>query len=174
MLSRLKYLKRAVIVIIILISLTNMHLYYASLKKECWREIAQYVESAVRKNDLVLFVAGYCLEGAYEYYANDKNLEKIPFPQNVRNVHDTNIAELEPLLENHERVWLILSHNDIHDPKNLTFQTLDERLQLTKQKIFRGNQKFLLPKLNAKILSYFKREKYFKIEVYLFEKKSES
>jgi mannosyltransferase len=173
MLLHSQHFKRTVIGIIILISLTNMYLYYASLKKECWREVAQYVESAARKNDLVLFVAGYCLEGVYEYYANDTNLIKKPFPQNVRNVDDTNIAELEPLLENHERVWLILSHNDIHDPKNLTFKTLDERLQRTKQKIFRGKQKYLLPTLNVKIQSYFEKELLFKIEVYLFEKKGE-
>jgi len=172
MLWRSQPLKRAVIGMIVVISLTNMHLYYSSLKKECWREVARYVEFDARKNDLVLFVAGYCLDGAYEYYANDTYLVKRPFPQNTRNVDAANIAELEPLLENHERVWLVLSHNDIHDPKNLTFKTLGERLQLKKQKIFRGNQKYLLPTLNAKILSYFKREKHFKIEIYLFEKKS--
>ena len=172
MLWRSQYLKRAVVGIIIVVSLANMYLYYASLKKESWRETAQYVESAARKNDLVLFVAGYCLDGAYEYYAEDTNLVKKTFPQNVRNVDDTNIAELEPLIENHQRIWLILSHNDIHDPENLTFKTLNERLQLTKQNIFRGKQKYLLPTLNVKIQSYFQKELLFKIEVYLFEKKA--
>ncbi len=172
MLRRSPIFKCTVIGIIIVVSLTNMVLYYASLKKECWREVAQYIESSARKNDLVLFVAGYCLDGAYAYYANDTNLVKRPFPQNTRNVDATNIAELEPLLNAHDRVWLIMSHNEIHDPKNLTFQSLDKQLQCTKQKIFRGKQKYLLPSLNAKIQSYFKKDICFKIEVYLFEKKS--
>jgi len=166
-----KYLKSFLMGIVILVSLANMYLYYASVKKERWRETVEYVESVARKNDLLVFVAGYCLEGGYEYYAKRKDLQKRAFPSNVRNVDEVNIAELEPLLQTQERVWLILSHHNLHDPKNLTLQKLQETYDLVKQKIFRRNQKYLFPKLNAKITPYFDTKNYFTIEAYLFEKR---
>jgi len=162
--------KPALIGLIVALSLINLYLYYQSVKKERWREAAEFVQANAKKNDLVLFVAGYCRDGVYAYYAQKDDIVLQSFPKRGSDVTEENIDELAPWLDNHDRIWLILSHHYDHDPKRLVKQTLLESFHLKKQKVLLGKEKFVFPNINARILSWLARENYCRIEIYLFEK----
>jgi hypothetical protein len=139
-----KYVKLAIIGIIIVFSLVSVRGYYTTVNKEQWRDVANYIDTNAKHGDLILFNAYYC-QKPFDYYSKRTDLTKKPFPEKTRDVNEENIKKLEPTLEGYNRVWLILAESG--DSKGLIKKTLSESYNLSY-----GN-------------------KYVQVEVYLFEKK---
>ena len=83
---------------------------YTTLNKEPWREAVPLVEGEAMAGDAVVINANYCFPTVYEYYAARNDLDVLPFPDKGKVVTEADIISFEPIRNQHERIWLILSH----------------------------------------------------------------
>lgn len=141
-----KYIKLAIIAIIIVFSLVSVRRYYTTINKQQWREVANYIDSNAKHGDLLLF-NGFFTQTPFDYYSKRTDLNKRGFPKGWKDAHvdEENIKELGPTVEGNNRVWVILCYSG--DSQGLIKKTLGESYNLSYD------------------------NKYFEIEVYLFEKK---
>jgi len=123
-----KYLKVTVISIIIVLSLVYIREYYTKIDKEQWREVANYIDTNAKNDDLLLFNASYCQQ-VFDYYSKETELTRKPFPMGSRNVDKEVIKELAPTVEGHKRVWVILAHSG--DKNKLIAKKLIETYDLS-------------------------------------------
>jgi hypothetical protein len=130
-----KYLKVIVISIIIVLSLVYIQRYYTKIDKEQWRDVANYVDTNAKNDDLLLFNASYC-QPVFDYYSKKTDLFKKPFPMGGRNVDEEVIKELAPTVKGHKRVWVILAHSG--DKKELITKKLIETYNLSYQREYVG------------------------------------
>lgn len=130
-----KYLKVIVISIIIVLSLVYIQRYYTKIDKEQWRDVANYVDTNAKNDDLLLFNASYC-QTVFDYYSKRTDLLKKPFPMGGRNVDEEVIKELAPTVEGHKRVWVILAHSG--DNNELIAKKLIETYNLSNQREYVG------------------------------------
>ncbi len=141
-----KYVKLAIISVIIVLSLTHVRGYYTTVHKAQWREIANYIDTKAEHGDLLLFHKGF-EQDPFDYYSKRTDLSKRRFPdKSWEDVDEQNIKELGPTVEGFNKVWVILS-------------------------LYRGDSKELIKKTLSESYNLSHDNKYFGIEVYLFEKK---
>jgi len=136
-----KYLKIAIIGIIITISLFNVYSLYVRVDKEQWRDAVYYIETNAEVGDLLLFSAGSMQENIFDYYSKRTDLIKKGF---YSTVNEENIIELEPRVQGYNRVWVILSHS--RDSKGLIKQTMSQSYNLLDYKVFKGIEIYLFVK----------------------------
>jgi hypothetical protein len=148
-------IKLVVIGIILISSLSNILGYYNEINKEPWRDVVNHIEKNGESGDLLLFNAGSTKVG-FNYYSKRADLIKESFPRSTRYVDRENIMKLNSTVENHDRVWLILSHSG--DTEGLINQTLSNLYKLS----------FYEPYYVDK--GYNSKQEYIGIEVFLFEK----
>jgi hypothetical protein len=150
-------LKFRLLMILVLGILATNHLfstgdYYRFYQKEDWSTAAGYVANFAQKDDLVLFNSN-SVEIPFDYYF--KSYEELYSIQVVKHgvpqdLFDTGILEprmttndipgLISLLNGHDRVWLVYSHNSYTDPMGLIPQTLASKMKLSRQRDFYGGQ----------------------------------
>ena len=118
-----RYLKYAIVVIIVIISSFNLFGQSDPVKEfahERWRDAAAFMDSKAKKNDLVIVNPGYCLEYVFDYYSRRKDLIKMPFPLRSASpkasgeriiVEKGDMNELRQMVNGHRRIWLIFSNN---------------------------------------------------------------
>ncbi len=117
---RLRWLRWAMVIALVIFSLMGVYASYATIDKEQWREAASYVDAHAQKGDLVVFSAGYC-QMIFDHYSKKEGLVKREFPKlvyrtslliddNSREVTEQNVKELPKLTEGYDRVWLVISH----------------------------------------------------------------
>ncbi|MFH1523676.1 MAG: glycosyltransferase family 39 protein [Chloroflexota bacterium] len=126
--------------------------YYRFYQKENWGTAAGYVAYFYEKNDLILFNSNF-VEIPFNYYF--RTYEKQYYIQVEKqgvplDLFDSGILEPEmtandiprliSLLDGHDRVWLIYSHNWYTDPMGLIPQTLASKMKLIQQYDFYGGQ----------------------------------
>ncbi len=135
-----KAIKPIVVSLIIIFSLVNVWNYYNKVNKEQWREVANYVESNAKPGDIVLFNAGFT-QVPFDYYSEERTgLIKKSFPEGFE-VNEENIKELDPVVEDHNRVWLIFSHRN--DRAELINEALGESYNLSDHKKYVGINVYL-------------------------------
>ena len=145
----------------IIISLACLAFYHAEVNKEQWREATVLVEMNAEPGDLVLFHAGYCRFGPFDYYLTRDDLEIRGF-QTESLAIENDLAELPGLTEGHDRIWLIYSHST--DQEGLIQQALSGTHSLVERRIYDSMEylDFLEPYMGTEIVN--------SIEVLLFQK----
>jgi len=126
--------------------------YYRFFQKEDWSTAAGYVANFVEKDDLILFNSNF-VEIPFDYYFEP--YEKQYSLQVVKrgvplDLFDSVILEpkmttgdipgLISLLNGHDRVWLVYSHDSYTDPMGLIPQTLASQMKLIRTRDFYGGQ----------------------------------
>ncbi|MBI2305086.1 MAG: glycosyltransferase family 39 protein [Chloroflexi bacterium] len=100
--------------------------------KENYRSAARYLQYFAAPDDQFIFVAGVIKLG-FQYYGVEGYA---PFQQ-VQNSQQ--VAEsLSPLAEKSGRLWLVLSHQQFSDPRNLVQEWLSQRYPLATEQYPRG------------------------------------
>jgi len=96
-------------IVIILLSLFNVHAYYKSVNKPPWREVAMYLDSSALDTDLIILHKGYSRR-SFDYYFKKPQIRQIPFPQGKTKITDDVLRYLDELVRDYSRVWLILAY----------------------------------------------------------------
>lgn len=97
------------IIVIILLSLFNVHAYYKSVNKPLWREVAIHLNSSALDTDLIILHEGYS-RPVFNYYFKKPKIRQIPFPQGKSKITDDVLKNLDDLVRDYTRVWLILAY----------------------------------------------------------------
>jgi hypothetical protein len=126
--------------------------YYRFAQKEDWRNPAGYVANFVEKDDLVLFNSN-AVRIPFDYYFKtwedlyDLQVEKHGVPLDLFDdgileprMTTNDIPGLISLLQGHDRVWLVYSHDSYTDPMGLIPQTLASKMKLIEERDFYGVQ----------------------------------
>ncbi len=141
-------------IVIILLSLFNVHAYYKTVNKPPWREVAMHLDSSALDTDLIIFHKGYCRR-SFNYYFKRQQLRQIPFPRDNEQETDDILKNLDDLVRDYSRVWLILAYGE-------------------------GEERLILEQLNKQYASRYHRKylsfayalgKSVTIDVFLFQKK---
>jgi Predicted membrane protein len=155
-----KYVKLAVIGIIVIVSLVNVWEYYTTINKEKWNDVASYIDANAESEDLILFNAGTSqlrgiLQSSFDYYSERTNLIKKPFPKEHNDVDEEDIRQLKPIAEDYNKVWVILAY------------TSDNNKELIKKNLIELYDSFH----HKNFVSYtYATGDYPTIDVYIFEK----
>lgn len=124
--------------------------YYRFFQKEDWHTAAGYVANFAEKDDLVLFNSNFVVI-PFNYYFKPYETQYslqivrqgvpldlfesgVPEPE----MTESDIPALDSLLHEHNRVWLVYSHNSYTDPLGLIPQTLAAQKKLIQQREFYG------------------------------------
>ncbi len=124
--------------------------YYRFVQKEDWGTAAGYVANFAQQDDLVLFNSNF-VEIPFNYYfapyeqQYSIQVEKQGLPLDLIDsailepkMTEEDIPGLVAMLHEHDRVWLVYSHNDYTDPDGLIQQTLAAQMKLTREREFYG------------------------------------
>jgi mannosyltransferase len=153
------YFKAVIITLIIGLSLVNVWRHYTIVTKEQWRDVANYIDTSAEYNNLLVFSVAYG-QNPFDYYSKRSDLIKKPFPrlrlteidgekirllmQDIK-IDKENIKELIPTVENHNRVWVIVSHCSI-EGKEMIVETLRNSYNQLDYKKYVGIEIYLLEK----------------------------
>jgi mannosyltransferase len=140
---------------LLLILTTNglsLHAYYTQFEKEQWDDAAALVAERVEPGDLILFNATW-MQIPFDYYFHRLSdvpaVERgVPVDLFDRGILEPKMAQsdlsyLQSLISDHERVWLVYSHNWYTDPQGLIPPELEEALDLQSRWEFYGVQVWL-------------------------------
>lgn len=126
--------------------------YLRFYQKEDWATAAGYVANFAEEDDLVLFNSNfvvipfnYYFEPYAEHYNIDVIEQGVPLDLLTDGVlepkmTEKDIPQLGALLSEHDRVWLVYSHDAYTDPEGLIPQTLAAEMELTRTREFYGGQ----------------------------------
>jgi mannosyltransferase len=130
----------------------SLHAYYAQFEKEQWDDAAALVTERVEPGDLILFNATW-MQIPFDYYfhrSSDVPVVEHGVPVDLfdRGILEPKMAPsdlpcLRDLVGNHDRVWLIYSHDWYTDPQGLIPPALEEELDLRDRWEFYGVQVWL-------------------------------
>lgn len=141
-----RYIRLALIAVIITLSLTNTYRYYTEINKEQWREASEFINSQAQSGDLLLFYKGFTIHGPMNYYLENDYLVK-------KELGEDEIKNLSNILENYEsyeRVWFIFSQEwDLvsgDDADKLIENTSSESHHLSEHRNFIGIKLYLFKK----------------------------
>ncbi len=136
--------------VLALINFFSVGDYYRFYQKEDWDTPAGYVALFAQKGDLLLFNSNFVVI-PFDYYFQEYEqqyrleVERQGVPLDLYNdrvlepeMTEQDIPALLALLQGHDRVWLIYSHDDYTDPNGLIPKTLAERMKLTRTRDFYG------------------------------------
>jgi hypothetical protein len=98
------------LVAFIVLAQSDLNDYWKTPRKDRWREAMAFFNQTAQPNDLVVFTEPAAHQ-AFEYYATHRDVIEQPFPlyNNEFNA-DTVAGVLKPVVDDHQRVWLVLSH----------------------------------------------------------------
>ena len=117
-----RYVKAAVIGVVVIGSAVNVWGYHTATNKEQWRSVADYVDTNALPGDLILFNADFC-QFSFDYYSARTDLVKKPLPYSE--VDKDNIMNLGPMVRGHDRVWVVMAYTS-EDNKQRIKTTLNE------------------------------------------------
>lgn len=132
---------------IVILSLVSIWGYISVVDNEQWREVVDYIETNAEQGDLALINAWYCYVPFDYYFTRTDLVTTDPFPKWDYEVNEDNIKNLEHVVTDYERVWLLLSHDG--DPLGLIKKTLAENLsyEISLHKQYYGIELYLFEKL---------------------------
>lgn len=106
-----KYFKPAAIALVVILSLSNIWVYYHRVYKDPWREVAHSMDTTAKSGDVVFFNSAIC-QYLFDYYSRRPDLIKMSLPENSGDGDEEDTKQLESLRTRHDRVWVILSHGE--------------------------------------------------------------
>jgi mannosyltransferase len=126
--------------------------YYRFFQKEDWATAAGHVAYFAKQDDLVLFNSNF-VEIPFDYYFRpyedqySLRVVKQGVPLDLLGdgvlepkMTEGDIPKLAELVSEHDRIWLVYSHDSYTDPKGLIPQTLAAQKKLTSTREFYGGQ----------------------------------
>jgi len=137
--------------------------YYRFMPKEDWNTAAGYVANFAEKDDLVLFNASW-VQIPFDYYFRTYEdlyaiqVEKHGVPEDLfandilePKMTENDVSDLLSLINGHDRIWLVYSHDSYTDPMGLIPQTLASQMTLIRERRFYGGivQLYTVPPLPA-------------------------
>jgi hypothetical protein len=138
-------LRMVVLLLLLCFSFFPLRNYFGSYKKDLWREAVASFQSLARPHDLVLF-NDQSGRFPFQYYSRRSDLDEKPFPDFQVALTAENLSNaLLRAVQDHERVWLVISHPNMLTP--------------------------LLPQQLAEWYEHSTRITYPGVEMYLFEKR---
>ena len=143
------FVKSIVIVAIILLSVHALKSYYnTDVNREPWRDVAGYIDANAKPGDMVIFHTPErgAVSQCFGYYSQNTELTKISFPGYKEVVSEQNIKELMPMLQDKNRVWLVLVHYKGSDPEGLIKASLARSFGLIDQLKFGRIEVYLFDK----------------------------
>ena len=130
------------------VNLLSLHNFYTTFQKEEWREAAADLAQQVRADDLILFNATW-VQLPFDYYFGRYDLPVTEHGAPV-DLFDSGVLEpimtaadlprLRSLIEGHDRVWLVYSHDWYTDPDKLIPAALDAELEYAGAQQYYGLQ----------------------------------
>jgi mannosyltransferase len=129
----------AVVLTVLTVNALSLREYYAHFEKEQWDDAAAFVAERVKSDDLILFNATWT-QIPFDYYF--RHLHHCPvvehgvpvdlFDQGILEPNMTagDLPRLQALIQGHERVWLVYSHDWYTDPRGLIPLALEGELEL--------------------------------------------
>jgi mannosyltransferase len=103
-----KILQLALVSLIVCCSVVNVWRYHSKIKKEQWREVANYVDTYAKRENLLLFYeAGLC-RSAFDYYSRRTGLMKQSLQDIFLNIDEIDKETLQQSVGNYDTVWIIL------------------------------------------------------------------
>lgn len=150
---------RYVLLLILLVDSALMsYSYYTHFNKEQWKEAAIYIQEREETGNLIIINAPW-LELSFKHYYNGSNA--IIGIQTIDQLNDALLAN------EHHKLWLVLSQDNIADPDGQVKKRLDNIYQLNSEKEF-SSQDIIN---NISILGYPINTDYpLKIEIYCYSK----
>jgi mannosyltransferase len=149
---KFRFLAFGVVGIFGFINLFSVSDYFRFYQKEDWSTPAGYVALFAEKDDLVLFNSNF-VEIPFNYYFKayedlySIQVEKYGVPQDLfesgilePEMTNSDIPALISLLSEHDRVWLVYSHDSFTDPMGLIPKTLASQKTLIRSRDFYGGQ----------------------------------
>jgi uncharacterized membrane protein len=127
------------VLLVLFASGLSLHAYYTQFEKEQWDDAAALVAERVEPGDLILFNATW-MQIPFDYYFH--RLSDVPVVEHGvpvdlfdRGILEPKMAQsdlphLRDLVLDHDRVWLVYSHNWYTDPQGLIPPALEEELKL--------------------------------------------
>ena len=103
-------LQLVLLAIVIAFAQSDLRDYWSHVRKDRWREAVAFFNEKAQPNDLVVFTepAGH---QPFEYYSTHRDVTEKPFPlYNNEFNSDTIAGVLKPVVDDHPRVWIVLSH----------------------------------------------------------------
>jgi mannosyltransferase len=129
----------AVVLAILALNGLSLHAYYTEFEKEQWDEAAALVAERVAPGDLILFNATW-MQIPFDYYFHRLSDPRVAERGAPVDLFDRGVLEskmnpgdlpyLRSLIDGHDRVWLVYSHDWYTDPDGLIPPALEERLDL--------------------------------------------
>lgn len=117
----------------------SLHAYYIQFDKEQWDDAAALVAERVEPGDLILFNATW-MQIPFDYYFHRLNETSVvehgvPVDMFDRGVLEpqmtqSDLMHLRELVGDHDRVWLVYSHNWYTDPQGVIPPALERALDL--------------------------------------------
>jgi uncharacterized membrane protein len=145
---RWRALIAVVLIAVCTVNLLSLQNYFQNFTKEQWREAAAYMAHTVRDNDLLLFNATW-VQIPFDYYFSrfDSSVVQHGVPVDLfdRGVLEpkmtaADLPRLRDLVEEHDRVWLVYSHDWYTDPQQLIPAALKEELHYVDTQWYNGLQ----------------------------------
>jgi mannosyltransferase len=98
------------VVIFIVLAQSDLRGYWNYRRKDKWREAVAFFNQKAQANDLVVFTepAGHY---PFDYYTSHRDIVERPLPL-YNHEFDANTvrAVLKPVVSDHDRVWIVMSH----------------------------------------------------------------
>jgi hypothetical protein len=147
-LNQLRYRPFILVGVAILATVNGLSLreYYTRFEKEQWDAAAAYVGQRVETGDLILFNATWVqipFDFYFRYSGQPVAEHGVPVDLFDRGILEPKMAQsdlsrLRSLVRDHERVWLVYSHNWYTDPQSLIPKALRGELGLVRRQRFYG------------------------------------
>jgi hypothetical protein len=124
----------------------SLRVYYTYFEKEQWDEAAAFVAERAEPDDLILFNATWVqipFDFYFRFYNCPVSEHGVPvdlFDQGILEpkMAESDLPRLRMLIQGHERVWLVYSHDWYTDPQRLIPPALEEDLDLVDRWWFYG------------------------------------
>jgi hypothetical protein len=94
------------------VSLFNVATYYKKTTRTEWRDVVAYIDRNAGERDLVVINPKFSIEPVFNYYSKRENLQKTGFPREGWVVDESNVGELTQGVAGHERLWMVIWHED--------------------------------------------------------------
>lgn len=105
-----RFASLALLVGFIFLAQTNLRDYWSTPRKDRWRDAVVFFNQTAQPNDLIVFTEPAASQ-PFDYYSKHRDLSERPFPlYNHEFNAETVGAVLKPVVSDHDRVWIVLSH----------------------------------------------------------------